>query len=330
MGVREEALRVIRRRIERGQPLYDFTGLASRARVEAAPDEVRTYLSEALILPEVKEACREHFEAPECDVVVGSRTTGLVIAAVLALEPERVLHVLPEGGEAHPCVERGCELVGAEYVEVEGLDEDPEEFDLVVVTGCDVSWRVIDEEVLERVGGAEVPSLLDDASGDRVRRLHGQRPGPAYGFDLVVTSCDKLMEGPRCGVLVGEPELVDRVRRVCEELGWTVDGPTLAAVRAAFERFDLERLRGRLEGIDVVVEGLSGVVGVERTGAGVVLEVEDPVRVGMELLRGYGIMTIPVLGYPGVSRELRLNLLTEDAERFGYERLVEVLRGVLG
>ncbi|WP_457620090.1 TIGR03576 family pyridoxal phosphate-dependent enzyme [Methanopyrus sp.] len=331
MRVRDRALEIIRERIARGDPIYDFTGLASRPKVDAAPDELRTYLSEALVLPEIRELCREHFDAPDYEVLVTPRTTAVVIATVLALEPGSVLHVLPGGGEAHPCVEEGCRLVEAEYEEVEESEiPDLDGFDLVVVTGCDVRWNVVSEETLREVASAEAVTLLDDASGDRVRRLHGQKPGPRYGFDLVVTSCDKLMDGPRAGVLIGREDLVEDVRRVCEGYGWTVDGPTLAAVKRAFEEFELKTLKARLRELERVHEELKDELNVERTGAGLVLHgVEREVEIGLELLRRYGIMTITALGYGHVDRTLRFNLLTEDAERFGYDRFVEVVKGVL-
>ncbi|WP_456454439.1 TIGR03576 family pyridoxal phosphate-dependent enzyme [Methanopyrus sp.] len=331
MRVRDRALEIIRERISRGDPLYDFTGLASRPKVDAASDELRTYLSEALILPEIRELCREHFDAPKYEVMVVPRTTAAVIATILALEPRSVLHVLPEGGEAHPCVEEGCRLAGAEYEEVEESEKsDLNGFDLVVVTGCDVRWNVVSEDTLREVASAEAVTLLDDASGDRVRRLHGQKPGPRYGFDLVVTSCDKLMDGPRAGILIGRDDLVEDVRRVCEGYGWTVDGPTLAAVKRALEEFEFSSLEARLKELERVYERLKDELDVERTGAGLVFRgVEREVEIGLRLLRRYGIMTITALGYERVDRTLRFNLLTEDAERFGYDRFVEVVKGEL-
>ncbi len=332
--VRERALEVIRRRISAGEPVYDFTGLASRPDPSAEPDELRTYLCEALLGPEVVEAAREHFGAPEADAFVASRTTALIFALVLALEPDRVLHVLPEGGKPHPSLEEACSLAGAELVEVEEDEPvDPDGFDVVFVTGCDVSWRVVREDTLERFGDVDAVTVLDDASGDRVRRLHGQKPGPSYGFDVTLTSCDKLMDGPRAGLAVGDARVIRPVREVCESMGWTVDGPTLAAVLNALRSFDEDALRRRFEHVPEVAERLEEALGatVERTGAGVVVRGPwDDVDVAMRLLERHGIMTITALGYGGVERELRFNLLTSDAERFGFDRFVTVLSEELG
>ncbi len=332
--VREKALEVLRGRIEAGKPVYDFTGLASRADPSAEPDELRTYLCEALLGPKVEKEARRHFDAPGASVFVASRTTALIFAVTLAFEPERVLHVLPRGGKPHPSIEEACSLVGAELVEAEeGEYPNPAGFDLVFVTGCDVSWRVAREDTLEEVGSSGAVTVLDDASGDRVRRLHGQDPGPAYGFDLTVTSCDKLMDGPRAGLAVGDPSVVSEVRGVCESMGWTVDGPALAAVLNALRSFDERSLRRRYEAVPDVAGSLHDVlnVEVEETGAGVVLRGPwDDVEVALRLLRDHGMMTITALGYGGVERELRFNLLTSDAERFGYDRFVSVLSAELG
>lgn len=59
------------------------------------------------------------------------------------------------------------------------------------------------EKIVKMSG--DIPVFVDDASGARVRTvLYGQPTAIELGADLVITSTDKLMNGPRGGLMSGK------------------------------------------------------------------------------------------------------------------------------
>jgi L-seryl-tRNA(Ser) seleniumtransferase len=98
----------------------------------------------------------------------------------------------------------------------------------------------------------------------------------AAGVDVVTMSGDKLLGGPQAGILLGAPEVLDRLRRNPLARALRVDKFTIAALAATLDLLeDAERARERLPVLqalcaapeslaaraDAMVRGLGGVAG---------------------------------------------------------------------
>jgi L-seryl-tRNA(Ser) seleniumtransferase len=133
------------------------------------------------------------------------------------------------------------------------------------------------------LAGLGVPVVVDIGSG--LLAPHPLLPGEpdaagvlAAGASLVTASGDKLLGGPQAGLILGDPALVERVRRFPLARAMRVDKLTLAAleatlrgplppVRAALDatvgrlRARAEALTSRLPGLDVRVVESAATVG---------------------------------------------------------------------
>jgi L-seryl-tRNA(Ser) seleniumtransferase len=133
------------------------------------------------------------------------------------------------------------------------------------------------------LAGLGVPVVVDIGSG--LLAPHPLLPGEpdaagvlAEGAALVTASGDKLLGGPQAGLILGDPALVERVRRFPLARAMRVDKLTLAAleatlrgpvppVRAALDfpvgqlRARAEALTSRLPGLDVRIVDSDATVG---------------------------------------------------------------------
>ncbi len=357
---RRRAMDLIRARYEQlgREGLFDLTGLSGGFLVEARHlDALETYVGHALFYPELKVLAREHLGTGE--VLAFNRTTAGILATCLALlrEGDRVVHYVPKR-PAHPSFPRSVKLAGGEYVEVEDPREiaryDDGRTRLVAITGATMDHVVPPLEALKEaieLGhrlGAVV--LVDDASGARIRTaIHGQPRARDLGADLVITSTDKLMPGPRAGLMVGEPELVHKIRAKAYELGLEAQPPVVAAIVGALRAYRPEKLKRAYETAEELYSLARREFGPEfvtRAPTGIVMSAEDvlallmklsgeerprivPVEassaLAMLLIERHGIITIPAVGAPGASPSIRIDASSPDMERTTPEHVVEAL-----
>ncbi|HIH70665.1 TIGR03576 family pyridoxal phosphate-dependent enzyme [Methanothermobacter wolfeii] len=343
---REHALEIIRKRIgDHGRSgIYDLTGLSGGFSLDEDDMALlETYVGPAVFEERLQEAGVRHLGGEK--VAAFNRTSSAILAAVLAItEPgSALIHYLPEM-PSHPSVPLSAELASVRYHETDDFREPfPEDTSLVVVTGSTMDHRVISESLLKdiigRAGDAGIPVLVDDASGARLRTvIFNQRRACDLGADLAVTSTDKLMHGPRGGLMAGRADLIDRVKSKAYQFGLEAQPPLIAAMVRALEDFDPSDILEALERKGELLEMMDD-PDIEETPTGIMIRTESLRRrygstwsgedlsaaLAMILLEDHGIITIPAAGMPGASMTIRLDLAAADAGRLGAEAIKSAL-----
>ena len=290
-----------------------------------------------------------------------NRTSSGILASILALvnEGDHVSHFLAEF-PAHPSIPRSCAIVGASYDEFVDIDKFtiPENTSLVVVTGSTMDHKVIDEELFKKVidmaHEKDIPVLVDDASGARLRTaVFNQAKATELGADLVVTSTDKLMPGPRGGLMAGREDLIDEIKVKANQFGLEAQPPLILAMVNGIKNYTEENLVkaiSRKEEFAIsrkeeFYELLSEKYEMfEKTPTGVMVS-EDSLENQLEnlnvetelskkdccflwamvLLKDFGIITIPAVGMPGASATIRIDLSTQDVIDMDLNELYEKL-----
>ncbi len=321
--------------------LYDLSGLSGGFLIKREDkDLLNTYICSAYFSEKVKELGLKHLGGEEC--VGFNRTSSAILSTILTLKPKKVVHYLPEL-PGHPSILRSCKLVNAEYFESNNINEILKRIDkdtLTIITGATMDLKVIDlnnfKIVIKKAKEENSIIFVDDASGARVRLLYNQPRALDLGADLVVTSTDKLMDGPRGGLLSGKKELVEKIYETGLKYGLEAQPPILAGMYRALENFSLERLKKafeRAKNIDLSkLDELN--IKYEKTPTGFVIKkivdndeenLKKLVNTALYLLEYYGIITITALGAPGASKSLRIDLTSKDAERLDDEYIVNAV-----
>ena len=349
---RESALKIIREIInENGRDsLYDVTGLSGG--FIASDDELdllETYVGPAIFEDELQIVGKEHLGGEK--VLAVNRTSSGILASILALvnEGDHVSHFLAEF-PAHPSIPRSCAIVGASYDEFVDIDKFtiPENTSLVVVTGSTMDHKVIDEELFKKVidmaHEKDIPVLVDDASGARLRTaVFNQAKATELGADLVVTSTDKLMPGPRGGLMAGREELIDEIKVKANQFGLEAQPPLILAMVNGIKNYTEENLVKAISRKEEFYELLTEKYEMfEKTPTGVMVS-EDSLKNQLEklnvntelskkdccflwamvLLKEFGIITIPAVGMPGASATIRIDLSTQDVIDMDLNELYE-------
>ena len=338
---RESAFRIIKKILkEKGRDsLYDVTGLSGG--FIASKDELdllETYIGPAVFEEEIQIVGKEHLGGEK--VLPVNRTSAGILASVLALvgEGSHVAHFLADY-PGHPSIPRSCALVGASYEEFVDINEFtiPDNTSLVVITGSTMDLQVIDEDIFAQVINKAhergIPVLVDDASGARLRTaVFNQKRATDLGADLVVTSTDKLMPGPRGGLMAGKEELIDEIKIKVNQFGLEAQPPLILAMINGIKAYTPENLRKSVEKKEEFYDLISKKYEMfEKTPNGVkvqeadlanqlkVLNIETELSEkdccflwSMVLLKEEGIITIPAVGMPGASNTIRFDLSTKD------------------
>ena len=349
---RESALKIIKEIIKDNgrDSLYDVTGLSGG--FIANDDELdllETYVGPAIFEDELQIVGKEHLGGEK--VLAVNRTSSGILASILALvnEGDHVSHFLAEF-PAHPSIPRSCAIVGASYDEFVDIDKFtiPENTSLVVVTGSTMDHKVIDEELFKKVidmaHEKDIPVLVDDASGARLRTaVFNQAKATELGADLVVTSTDKLMPGPRGGLMAGRKELIDEIKVKANQFGLEAQPPLILAMVNGIKNYTEENLIKAISRKEEFYELLSEKYEMfEKTPTGVMVS-EDSLKNQLEklnvetelskkdccflwamvLLKDFGIITIPAVGMPGASATIRIDLSTQDVIDMDLNQLYE-------
>lgn len=336
---RENSLSIIKGIVEnRGREfLFDLTGLSGG--FIASPSELsllETYVGPAIFEDALQEVGIEHMGGEK--VLPLNRTSSGILATILTLvgKDSNVVHYLAKL-PAHPSIPRSCSLVGANYFETDVFEDFtiPDDTSLVVVTGSTMDHEVIDEDefrkVIEMAHERGIPVMVDDASGARLRTVvFNQKKACDLGADIAITSTDKLMPGPRGGLMAGREDLIDEIKVKVHQFGLEAQPPAVLAMVNGIKNFDGKNLVASFERKDQLFDLLEEKFDhIQKTPTGVMFAPEDLANeidvfhdlsdndlafvFSLILLKDYGIITIPAVGMPGASATIRFDLSTSDA-----------------
>ena len=348
---REKALSIIKDIVEnKGREfLFDLTGLSGG--FIASPSDLsllETYVGPAIFEEALQEVGIEHMGGEK--VLPLNRTSSGILATILSLveKDTNVVHYLAQL-PAHPSIPRSCKLVGANYFETDVFEEFsiPDNTSLVVITGSTMDLKVIDEDefrrVIEMAHEKGIPVMVDDASGARLRTVvFNQARACDLGADIAITSTDKLMPGPRGGLMAGRKELIDEIKVKVNQFGLEAQPPAVLAMLNGIKNFNGDNLvksfERKDEFFDMLNEKFSNF---EKTPNGVLISPEglaDEISIDHNLsdddlafvlsfilLKDHGIITIPAVGMPGASATIRFDLSTNDAFNLDLNDLSEKL-----
>ena len=336
---RENALLIIKNLVENSgrASLFDLTGLSGG--FIASPSEIsllETYVGPAIFEQDLQQVGKEHMGGEK--VLPLNRTSSGILATILTLvsEGSNVVHYLAKL-PSHPSIPRSCKLVGANYFETDVFDEFsiPENTSLVIVTGSTMDHHVIDEDefkkVIEMAHEKDIPVMVDDASGARLRTVvYNQQKACDLGADISITSTDKLMPGPRGGLMAGRKDLIDEIKVKVNQFGLEAQPPAVLAMLNGIKNFDKNNLINSFSRKDELFNLLNEKFdNFETTPTGVMISPEglaNEIEVSHNLsdndlafvfsfilLKDHGIITIPAVSMPGASATILFDLSTNDA-----------------
>ena len=351
---REKGLSIIKKIItEKGiESVIDLTGLAGGFNI--TPEDItylETYAGPAIFDDKIQELGKEHMGGEK--VLPLNRTSSGIVAMILTLVKPgtKIIHYLPKK-PGHPSIQTAAEIVGANYEEYTSIDEMnfDDDVSLVVITGTTMDYEVIDVEEFKKVINKskeyDITVFVDDASGARLRRAaYNQPTAIELGADLSVTSTDKLMEGPRGGLMAGSEELINQIKLTVNKLGLEGQPPLVAGMVRGLEKYTPERIQTAFKQKDELNQklkdrGLNPLptptgfmfkkeeIFNEVTKRGVRTDISDYVIATLYsilLLKNYNIITIPAVGMPKASRTIRIDWSSKHSNKLTMDELVEAI-----
>ncbi len=334
------------------EEFYDLTGLAGGFKLNQSDiDLLETYAGPAIFESQLQEAGKQHLGGEK--ILAFNRTTSGILATILALvkQGDEIIHYLPEF-PSHPSIPRSAGLVGASYKEFDNIDDFKVEKNtsLVIITGSTMDHDIINEDEFSRIisisRSKNIPVFVDDASGARLRTvIYNQPKAMDMGADIVITSTDKLMEGPRAGLMSGKAEIIDLIKSKAHQFGLEAQSSIMVGIIRAIEKFSGERMLEAFQKKHAVYEVLKKEINyIKETPTGIMLSSEDLIQELKQkdikteftpddvacvfaslLLRNYHILTIPAVGMPGASTTIRIDLASGDAERVDNSYIVKAV-----
>ena len=355
---RNAALRIIKFLLQKNgrEGFYDLTGLAGGFPILTEDKSLlETYAGPAVFEDAIQTLGKIHLGGER--ILALNRTSSGILAVMLALvhKGDEIVHYLPKL-PAHPSIPRSAELVGATYQEFDDIDKFnvSKKTSLVFITGSTMDHEVIDKNdflrVVEISKSKDIPVVVDDASGARLRTIVYKQPRAMdIGADITITSTDKLMDGPRGGLMSGNNHIMLSIKSKAHQFGLEAQPPLVAGMVRALENFSPERILEALSKKHELYNALKNDFSyIKETPTGVMLKPEafsleldnqgiktdlcpDDLAYlfAMLLLRNHGIITIPAVGMPGASATLRIDLASKDAERISTQQIVTDFKDTL-
>lgn len=346
---RENSLNIIYNKVKKHgrDELYDLTGLSGGFLLsENDISLLETYVGSAIFESNLDSLALNHLSGEK--MLPFNRTSSGILATFLALveKGSSVVHFLAKS-PAHPSITRSANLVGANYLEFTDFNEFhiPKDSSLVIITGSTMDHQVLDEGIFKKVidlaHDNDLPVFVDDASGARLRTvIFNQKKAFDLGADIVITSTDKLMPGPRGGLMTGKKELIDKIKLKSLEFGLEAQAPLIAGMVRGLENFNEDNLINSLKNKKILLEMLNNHFNYfEETATGVMLSEEslekefkskhishklpisDLCFLFSIILLKEGLITIPAVSMPGASRAIRFDLSSYDASKITLENL---------
>jgi L-seryl-tRNA(Ser) seleniumtransferase len=290
-------------------------------------------------------------------LIVNRVSAANFIALTTILKPgDTVFALAPAGGASHPSTVRPITMAGAELQQFHAVDELEQAWQtqgpprLLLVTPISASKHHIDLAHVQRAlalpRAAHTLAYLDDAHmASRVGFFGEPRTFQVGDVDLAVCSADKHVAGPRAGVFVGRPDLIDQIGSRIYELGLEAQAGQYVGVANALRDFDPEVIRQAGELAKELLAVMQGQYGakVYQGGPGVSMSGDDVLEiamkqsgakgkpalvaleaagvVAMEMLVQDGILTIGAVSMPGSAPVVRL-MMYPDGHKLGVQRIV--------
>ncbi len=288
------------------------------------------------------------------DAVMCNRVTSAMLAIMLgALNRDDSVISLVGEGRSHPSVQQAVELVGAQFIEVDNIQDLEENLPLrawkmLVITPLTPSKHHIPAEQVRRAiqlaKERDMLVFMDDAHMMSRTIFYDEPPTFQLGdVDLSVWSLDKHVPGPRGAAIVGHKDLMEQVSAHAFQFGLEAQSGHYVAMVRGMEAFDPAPIRRASTLARTLFKKFQSRFGhtVYQAGPGIALTAEDFTEVVFQhagtrettlapsevsvtasflLLKNYGIITIPITGYPGAAPTFRL-MMHPDGERFGIDPL---------
>jgi L-seryl-tRNA(Ser) seleniumtransferase len=347
---RENSLKIIRDIIKNQgrENLYDLTGLSGGFIANQNDlNLLETYVGPAIFEEELEELGKKHLGGEK--ILAVNRTSSGILATILTLvkADSYLIHFLPEL-PSHPSIIKSVDIVKGKYLEFDNIDDFyiANNTSLIVITGSTMDHRVLDEETFKKIIAIahehDIPVFVDDASGARLRTvIYNQKKAIDLGADLVITSTDKLMPGPRGGLMAGRANLIDKIKSKAYQFGLEAQPPSIIAIVNGLKAFKKENLLKSLQRKKSLISMLNSYSFFEETPTGIMIskkglqkEINGCGKIDKQtlsqiykfisssdlcfiwaalLLKEEGIITIPAVSMPGASPTIRFDLSSKDA-----------------